>query len=365
MPMGNASRNIVKLANGRYRVRIWRGGRLYTGTFDSAAQARSFRDALDLDHQLRRRGLAGLIRERPTLIEVMDRYLDGLGARGVSAPTQDYYRYALAGPRKYLLEELRRPGMAVDELDDAQVGRYIAWRLGHRLTARSHRPPSEPQVVKDLAVLGFAIREARLPVPYRIPRKLKRRGQGKRIVSAEDRRRWLEAMPVGSVERAYAELLSATGMRPSDAAALRLDQVDFDGRVLRRFVTHKTRTAIEIPLSDGLLRHLRAWLASERVRPLSGILFHVDGRPIRATTLRSRFLHASKAAGISPPIAYPGLTRNAVIATLLAAGAPPYLVSKLVGHADLRTTLDYARRANPTDELRGIADQLDALRERS
>ncbi|QQR75235.1 MAG: site-specific integrase [Holophagales bacterium] len=71
-------------------------------------------------------------------------------------------------------------------------------------------------------------------------------------------------------------------------------------------------------------------------------LLHLDGRPIPRSTLRSRFRRASIDAGIDPEIEHPGLTRNAVIAYLLSKGESAYLVAKLVGHKDIRTTLRYA-----------------------
>lgn len=92
-------------------------------------------------------------------------------------------------------------------------------------------------------------------------------------------------------------------------------------------------------------------------------LLHLDGRPIPRSTLRSRFRRASIDAGIDPAIEHPGLTRNAVIAYLLSKGESAYLVAKLVGHKDIRTTLRYAQRDQPVAELRQLADRLDASRE--
>lgn len=362
--MANPGRNIHPLANGRFRVRLWRGGRLFTGTFDTAKQARDFRDAIGLDHELRKRGLGGLLRQRPTVLEAIDSFLDGLRLTHLRPGTQDSYRYALAGPRRFVIEELRRPLLSADEWDDALVSRYVAWRLSHRLTTRARRVPAEPHVVRDLTVLGQAFRAAHVDPAFRIPKRLRRRGVGKRIIPPEEFRRWLEAMPVGSIQRTFAELLANTGMRPCDAAELRRDQVDLAARVIR-FEARKTRTAIEIPISETLAQHLQAWLATETVRPMDGRLLHLDGRRIQPSTLRERFVRASKAAGIDPPIAYPGLTRNAVIAQLLAKGIAPYLVAKLVGHSRIPTTFDYARRDNPLDQLRTLTRELDDARESS
>lgn len=354
--------NITQAPNGRYKVRIWRNGVLYKGTFDQLSQARHFRDSIDIDSSMRRNGLPGLIRERPCLLELIDRFLESFNSSRTAPATIDYYRYTLAGLRAWLTSDLSRPLLAAEEFDDRMAERYATWRLGRRLSRHAHRPPSEVQVVKDLTTLRLVYGQARLPVPFRIPRGLQRHGPGKRIISVEERARWLEAMPEGTVERTFAELLANTGMRPSDAAALRLSDLDLEAGLIR-FRQVKTKALLVVPISTILARHVRSWLASEKVRPLDGRLLHLNGRPIAKSTLRSRFRRASIDAGIDPAIEHPGLTRNAVIAYLLSKGESAYLVAKLVGHKDIRTTLRYAQRDQPVDELRQLADRLDASRE--
>lgn len=241
------------------------------------------------------------------------------------------------------------------------VERYAQWRLARPLSKLAHRPPSEIQVVKDLTSLRLVYSHARIEAPFKIPRRLQRTGPGKRIVSAEDRSRWLAAMPDGSVERTFAEILANTGMRPSDAAAMKRDQVDLEARVIR-FRQKKTGASLVVPISETLAEHIQSWLAKEKVRPVTGHLLHLNGRPLGKTTLRSRFRRASKVANIDPPIEHPGLTRNGVIAYLLAQGESAYLVAKLVGHSDIRTTLGYAKKDQPVAELRQLAERLDSSR---
>lgn len=357
--MARRTPNVYPLPGGRWLARLWRGGQLLQATFDTRAQAVQYRDAVDLDWRLRRSGLPGFVRARPALLDLIDQFLEGLAARGLASATADYYRYTLAGWRRFVVQEIGRPQLAAEEVDDRLVARYAAWRLARPLSPRAHRPPGEVQVAKDLASLRAVYTHAHLPCPWRAPRRLRRAGSGKRIVSPEDRARWLAAMPEGSVERTFAELLANTGMRPSDAAALKRDQVDLEARTIR-FTARKTGREQAVPVSAALARHLRAWLAGEKVRPLDGRLLHLDGRPLGKTSLRARFRRASRAAGIEPAIEHPGLTRNAVIAHLLAQGESAYLVAKLVGHADLRTTLGYARAAQPLEELRQLTERLGA-----
>lgn len=354
--------NITQAPNGRFKVRIWRGGVLYKGTFDQLSQARHFRDSIDIDSSMRRTGLPGLIRHRPPLLELIGHFLDSLDSSRIAPATIDYYRYTLAGLQTWLAKELNRPLLTAEEFDDRMAEKYTTWRLSRRISSFAHRPPSEVQVVKDLTTLRLVYGQARLPVPFRIPRGLQRHGSGKRIISVEERTRWLEAMPEGTVERTFAELLANTGMRPSDAAALRLDDLDFETGLIR-FRQIKTRALLVVPLSATLAKHLRSWLASEKVRPIDGRLLHLEGRPIGKTSLRSRFRRASIDAGIDPAIEHPGLTRNAVIAFLLSKGESAYLVAKLVGHKDIRTTMRYAQQDQPVAELRQLADRLDESRE--
>lgn len=355
-PRRKKSPNVYPLANGRWQARLWRGGQLHKVTFDTRAEAEQYRDAIDLDWRLRSRGLAGIVRRRPALLDLIASFLEAAESRELAPATLDYYRFTLAGWEKFVSEVLRRPALAAADVDDRLIARYAAWRLSRPLSDHAHRPPSEVQIAKDLTSLRAVFRHGGETVRWHPPRRLRRRGDGKRVISPEERGRWLAAMPVGSLERTYAELLANTGMRPSDAAALRRDQIDREACVIR-FRAQKTGREQAVPISASLQRHLEAWLRAAPEGP-DGRLFHLDGRALTRTSLRARFRRASREAGIEPPIEYAGLTRNAAIAHLLAAGESAYLVAKLVGHADLRTTMAYARAAQPVEELRGLTDRL-------
>lgn len=122
-PRRKKSPNVYPLANGRWQARLWRGGQLHKVTFDTRAEAEQYRDAVDLDWRLRRSGLPGFVRARPALLDLIDQFLEGLAARGLAPATADYYRYTLAGWRRFVTEEIGRPQLAAEEVDDRLVAR--------------------------------------------------------------------------------------------------------------------------------------------------------------------------------------------------------------------------------------------------
>lgn len=278
-PRRKKSPNVYPLANGRWQARLWRGGQLHKVTFDTRAEAEQYRDAIDLDWRLRSRGLAGIVRRRPALLDLIASFLEAAESRELAPATLDYYRFTLAGWEKFVSEVLRRPALAAADVDDRLIARYAAWRLSRPLSDHAHRPPSEVQIAKDLTSLRAVFRHGGETVRWHPPRRLRRRGDGKRVISPEERGRWLAAMPVGSLERTYAELLANTGMRPSDAAALRRDQIDREACVIR-FRAQKTGREQAVPISASLQRHLEAWLRAAPEGP-DGRLFHLDGRAPR------------------------------------------------------------------------------------
>lgn len=152
-PRRKKSPNVYPLANGRWQARLWRGGQLHKVTFDTRAEAEQYRDAIDLDWRLRSRGLAGIVRRRPALLDLIASFLEAAESRELAPATLDYYRFTLAGWEKFVSEVLRRPALAAADVDDRLIARYAAWRLSRPLSDHAHRPPSEVQIAKDLTSL--------------------------------------------------------------------------------------------------------------------------------------------------------------------------------------------------------------------
>ncbi|MBI4130281.1 tyrosine-type recombinase/integrase, partial [Candidatus Roizmanbacteria bacterium] len=133
--------------------------------------------------------------------------------------------------------------------------------------------------------------------------------------------------------RIYAiiELFLQTGLRISEVADLRLEQVKDDCLEIG---------SRRIPLNQSAMEAIKAYLA---IRPNKGSNSHVfitkTGNPLLVRNIRTVIDRALKTAGIEN--AKVNDLRVTFIAHQLAAGAPLEYISKLVGHKRISTTERY------------------------
>jgi integrase/recombinase XerC len=182
-----------------------------------------------------------------------------------------------------------------------------------------------------------------LPSP-RVPRSLPR------ALTLADTESLLETEDEGHLperERALFELLYATGLRVSEAAALDLEDVDLSARVLR--AQGKGRKERIVPFGETAEDALRAWLpvrrelrASAPPHPPGGEPLFVNARGGRLTTRSmARVLKRRlRAAGLPAQIS-PHALRHTFATHLLQSGADLRSIQELLGHASLSTTQKY------------------------
>ena len=147
-------------------------------------------------------------------------------------------------------------------------------------------------------------------------------------------------------ERALFELLYATGLRVSEAAALDVDDVDLSSRVLR--AQGKGRKERLVPFGEEAQAALRDYLPAraERRGPATerddGEPLFVNARGGRLTTRSmARVLKRRlRAAGLPDEIS-PHALRHTFATHLLQAGADLRAIQELLGHASLSTTQKY------------------------
>lgn len=140
----------------------------------------------------------------------------------------------------------------------------------------------------------------------------------------------------------YAHLLLLTGMRPSEAASLRWDQVRL---AERRIVLTKTKTGRRrnVPLADeavSLLQRLRV----EMCGPWLFFLAEADMPEPVSNHFASQFKRAARRAGL------PGVTlyslRHIAASYLVMRGVDIATVREILGHTDISTTLRYTHLNN-------------------
>lgn len=164
------------------------------------------------------------------------------------------------------------------------------------------------------------------------------------------------ATPLGVRDRAWMELLYASGLRVSELAGLSGLTVFLDEGFLR--VEGKGRKERLIPFGEGAERWIRAWL---RIRP--GLHPKDDtlfvGRGGLALT-RQQYWRLLKAyavkAGIRREAVSPHVLRHAFATHLLDHGADLRAVQAMLGHSDISTTQIYTHVHQA--RLRALYDRL-------
>jgi integrase len=120
-----------------------------------------------------------------------------------------------------------------------------------------------------------------------------------------------------------------TGLRGSDAVNIRWEEIHFDRREIER-VTQKRTKKVILPIHSHLLAVLE--MEHERRQPLPTdpvLLNPATGNPLTRKRLYERMLALGKRAGVAD--AHPHRFRDTFAVDMLARGASPYDVAKLLG----------------------------------
>lgn len=172
----------------------------------------------------------------------------------------------------------------------------------------------------------------------------------------------------GSPYRDAFALLFETGMRRSEALAVRWPAVDLEhgilevrkglhrikGQGLVELDTKTERSRRRIALSQHAVELLRQVHGTQLARaaefdlpldPTGFVFAHVDGRPFDPGYVTRDFQRVVKVAGL--PHARLHDARHAAASHMLAAGAPLAVVSERLGHADTAITLRVYAHALP------------------
>jgi len=168
--------------------------------------------------------------------------------------------------------------------------------------------------------------------------------------------------------RVFFELLAATGLRVTEAIALRWRDVRLDGdrpcvKVRRAHVSGvygppKSRHGVrDVPLGFELVRALRARRAASEWHADDSLIFPaLNGEPMSSRNLRRRTL-APAAQEAGAPWAGFHAFRHYCASALIADGRNIVQVSRWLGHGSPAFTLSvYARRSTQTTDLQGFSN---------
>jgi integrase/recombinase XerD len=147
----------------------------------------------------------------------------------------------------------------------------------------------------------------------------------------------------GLRDRAMIELLYASGLRISELANARLEDFNFEQRIVR--VTGKGNKTRLVPVGQKACDALAAYLSDERpklVKPRTSSEIFLSERGTKLTTARIWQIvkkHAQH-AGLEKNV-YPHLLRHSFATHLLSNGADLRIIQEMLGHADISTTQVY------------------------
>ena len=152
-----------------------------------------------------------------------------------------------------------------------------------------------------------------------------------------------EQTTVDMRDQAILELLYACGARISEAASLRLGDIDFPSRLVKVF--GKGRKERIIPLHELCVDALRAYL--DEARPIllgakrcDNVFVSTRGNPMSADAIRKVFKATVRAAGLDERLS-PHDMRHTFATDLLEGEADLRSVQEMLGHSSLSTTQIY------------------------
>ena len=247
-----------------------------------------------------------------------------LELRGVSPKTLRLYIDCVARFARHF-------GKSPEKLGREEVRRYLLYLISERKVAGG-------TYTQALAALRFLYRwvleQGDVVEDIRAPRPERRLPV---VLSFEEVHRFFAAIP-SFKHRTLLMLAYAAGLRVSEAAQLRVADIDSQRMVIRvvQGKRKKDRYTILSPLLLEMLRHY--WWAA---RP-KNYLFPGRGQSgvVRASTIQRACIEARHLAGLSKDVT-PHTLRHSFATHLLEAGTDLRVIQELLGHASPRTTARY------------------------
>lgn len=145
---------------------------------------------------------------------------------------------------------------------------------------------------------------------------------------------------IGLRDRAILELMYASGLRVSEAANVRINDIDLDGGILT--TTGKGSKTRRVPVGSSAIEWVRSYLALRRKKEnieIDNMFVNAAGTPIdRQTIYISITQYAEKCGlvGVSPHT-----LRHSFATHMIQNNADIRSVQQMLGHADISTTQIY------------------------
>jgi integrase len=160
--------------------------------------------------------------------------------------------------------------------------------------------------------------------------------------------------PTAARNHALLYLTYLAGLRIGETLALRVRDVDLN--LLKVHVTQGKTGERVVPLPDDprLVKTFARWLQIHETWQTSDLLFITrSGEPIRSSAVRRSMALYGDRSGIGHVT--PHMLRHSAATEMLANGAPPIGVQRVLGHRSLRTTLETYAHACDTHAAEAMA----------
>ena len=272
-------------------------------------------------------------------MDSIPRFLDHLrDERGLSPRTREAYARDL---EKFADEVGRLDAAAPGDVSEHDVRRFIARLHRQGLGARSIQRvlSAVRSLYRYLVREGIADHNPASAVKApKAPKKLPKTLDTDAVTRLLD---FDAVTPLAIRDKAIMELFYSSGLRLSELATLRWDQVDIASGLVT--VTGKGGKTRMVPLGEQAAKALGKW---QRVRGnFAGfdepcIFVSQRGNPISVRTIQSRIRHWARKQGL-PQQVHPHLLRHSFASHLLESSGDLRAVQELLGHADISTTQVY------------------------
>jgi site-specific recombinase XerD len=241
------------------------------------------------------------------------------------------------------------------QLQVQHLDRFVRQQAAHNI-GRIHRVHKILRgLLHYLFSLGYVERDwaaaLRSPPDYRLahtPRALAP-AQVLRMLTSIDRQ-----APGGKRDFAIVLLAASLGVRASEIAGLRLEDLDWK-RGVARFIQPKNRHVLHLPLSGSLVKALADYLKNERPRPSPyRQVFLGQTAPRRPLTPRTVSILIARRMRQASVRASGHQLRHAFASELLRLGTPYSTLQELLGHTHISSTRVYTKI--DLRQLREVAD---------